>query len=46
GYARRLYAALRELDAAGCAQILVERPPEDPAWAAVRDRLGRAASVA
>ncbi len=46
GYARRLYAALRELDAAGCAQILVERPPEDPAWAAVRDRLGRAASAA
>ena len=46
GYAHRLYAALRELDAAGCAQILVERPPEDPAWAAVRDRLGRAASVA
>ena len=42
----RLYAALRELDAADCAQILVEQPPEDPAWAAVRDRLRRAASVA
>lgn len=45
GYAHRLYAALRELDAAGCAQILAEQPPEDPAWAAVRDRLRRAASA-
>jgi L-threonylcarbamoyladenylate synthase len=46
GYAHRLYAALRELDAAGCTQILAEQPPEDPAWAAVRDRLRRAASAA
>jgi len=46
GYARRLYAALRELDAAGCAGILVEQPPDDPAWFAVRDRLRRAASAA
>ena len=46
GYAHRLYAALRELDAVSCAQILVEEPPEDPAWMAVRDRLKRAASVA
>ena len=46
GYAHRLYAALRELDAAGCAQILAEQPPEEPAWAAVRDRLRRAASAA
>lgn len=45
GYAHRLYAALRELDAAGCAQILAEQPPEDAAWAAVRDRLRRAASA-
>ncbi|MGH8745526.1 MAG: L-threonylcarbamoyladenylate synthase, partial [Burkholderiales bacterium] len=44
GYARRLYAALRELDAAGCARILVEEPPHDAAWAAVRDRLKRAAA--
>ena len=41
-YARRLYAALRELDEAGCAQILVEAPPQAPQWAAVRDRLQRA----
>ena len=41
-YARKLYAALRELDTAGCEQILVEAPPEAPEWAAVRDRLRRA----
>lgn len=41
-YARKLYAALRELDAAGCERILVEAPPEAPEWAAVRDRLRRA----
>ena len=41
-YAQRLYAALRELDTAGCEQILVEAPPESTEWAAVRDRLGRA----
>lgn len=43
--AQRLYAALRELDGAGCAQILIEAPPEGPAWDAVRDRLRRACSV-
>lgn len=41
-FAQRLYAALRELDAAGCEAILIESPPEGPAWAAVRDRLLRA----
>jgi L-threonylcarbamoyladenylate synthase len=41
-YAQRLYAALRELDAAGCERILVEAPPESAEWAAVRDRLERA----
>jgi L-threonylcarbamoyladenylate synthase len=41
-YAQRLYAALRELDSAGCSQILVEAPPEAAEWAAVRDRLVRA----
>ena len=43
GYARRLYAALHAMDAAGCALILVERPPQTPAWAAINDRLERAA---
>jgi L-threonylcarbamoyladenylate synthase len=42
-YARRLYAALHELDDAGCAVILAERPPSDPRWVGVRDRLERAA---
>lgn len=42
-YAQRLYAALRELDAAGCESILIEAPPDEPAWQAVRDRLARAA---
>ncbi len=41
-YARELYAKLRELDAAGCAEILIEAPPERPEWRAVRDRLARA----
>jgi L-threonylcarbamoyladenylate synthase len=42
GYAQRLYAALRELDTAGCEQILVEAPPAEASWDAVRDRLERA----
>ncbi len=42
GYAKRLYAALRELDSAGCEAILIEAPPDTPEWAAVRDRLSRA----
>jgi len=42
GYAQRLYAALRELDSAGCETILIEAPPETPDWAAVQDRLNRA----
>jgi L-threonylcarbamoyladenylate synthase len=41
-YAQKLYAALRELDTAGCEQILVEAPPAAPGWEAVRDRLQRA----
>jgi len=41
-YAKKLYRALRELDSAGCDEILVEAPPEAPEWAAVRDRLQRA----
>ncbi len=43
-YAQRLYAALRELDSAGCEAILIEAPPETPEWAAVRDRLTRASN--
>jgi L-threonylcarbamoyladenylate synthase len=43
-YAHDLYANLRTLDKAGCAQILVQDVPEDERWDAVRDRLMRAAS--
>ncbi len=43
GYARGLYAALHQLDAAGCDRILVEMPPVTPQWSAVHDRLRRAA---
>jgi L-threonylcarbamoyladenylate synthase len=43
-YAHKLYGALRELDAAGCEEILIEAPPQAPEWAAVRDRLQRACS--
>ena len=42
-YAQKLYAALRELDAAGAEMILSESPPETPEWRAVLDRLRRAA---
>jgi len=42
-YARSLYANLRVLDATGADTILVETPPDSPSWAAVLDRLGRAA---
>ena len=41
-YAQKLYAALRELDSAGCERILVEAPLDTAEWAAVRDRLKRA----
>ena len=45
-YAHRLYAALRELDTAGCEMMLIETPPDTPEWAAVRDRLRRACGQA
>jgi L-threonylcarbamoyladenylate synthase len=44
-YAKSLYANLRTLDAAGADVILVEMPPETPAWAGVLDRLRRAAAA-
>jgi len=42
-YAHELYANLRALDAQNVTQILVEAPPRSPAWAAINDRLARAA---
>jgi L-threonylcarbamoyladenylate synthase len=41
-YAHGLYAALRELDAAGAERIVVEAPPHGAEWSAVVDRLRRA----
>ena len=44
-YGRDLYASLRALDRAGAPVILVESPPDDPSWEAVRDRLRRSAAA-
>ena len=44
GYGRALYAALRELDRLGAARIFVEEVPGEEAWAAIADRLRRAAA--
>jgi L-threonylcarbamoyladenylate synthase len=41
-YARHLYEVLRELDAMDLAAIFIEIPPDEPQWAAVRDRIIRA----
>jgi L-threonylcarbamoyladenylate synthase len=43
-YGRALYAALRELDRVGAARILVEGVPDEEPWAAIADRLRRAAA--
>ncbi len=43
--ARQLFAVLRELDAAGAAEIWIEAPPQEAAWDGVRDRLSRAAAA-
>lgn len=42
-YAHDLYAALRLLDASGADVILMQSPPNTPEWAAIHDRLSRAA---
>lgn len=42
-YARLLYATLHAADQQGAGSILVEMPPDQPGWGAVRDRLTRAA---
>lgn len=44
GYAHALYSSLRRLDETGCDAIVVEKPPQAPEWAAVNDRLARAAA--
>lgn len=44
GYGRALFATLHACDDAGADVIVVEAPPADEAWLAVRDRLRRAGS--
>lgn len=41
-YAVRLYAALHRLEEAGVEQIIVDFPPNEETWLAIRDRLRRA----
>lgn len=41
--AEQLYSALHTLDALHASVIIIESPPDTPAWAALRDRLQRAA---
>jgi L-threonylcarbamoyladenylate synthase len=43
-YAANLYAALHDADAQHWDWIAVEKPPQEPAWAAILDRLERAAA--
>jgi len=41
-YASKLYATLRDADALGAHEIIIESPPQTPAWNAVMNRLLRA----
>ncbi len=43
-FARALYAELHRCDAAGAELIMVEAPPDLPAWSGIADRLRRAAA--
>jgi L-threonylcarbamoyladenylate synthase len=43
-YGRAIYAELHRCDAAGASCVIVEAPPAGPEWAAIADRLQRAAS--
>ena len=43
-FARALYAELHRCDAAGAETIVVEAPPDLPAWSGIADRLRRAAA--
>ncbi len=43
-YGAELFAALHDLDDAGCDAVIVEAVPDETAWEPVRDRLGRAAA--
>jgi len=43
-YAAVLYERLHQADSEGWDWIAIEQPPDEPAWAAIRDRLERAAA--
>ena len=45
GYARGLYAALRDLEDQECAAIVIEQVPASAEWDAIRDRLSRASAA-
>jgi L-threonylcarbamoyladenylate synthase len=44
-YGSRLYATLRRFDHEGFDRLLIETPPDHPAWVAIADRLQRASYV-
>jgi L-threonylcarbamoyladenylate synthase len=44
-YAHQLYDVLHQMDASGAQRLLVQRPAAQTQWAAVRDRLERAAAA-
>ena len=44
-FGQKLYATLRDLDALGAPRLFVQAPPAGEEWAAVRDRLARAAAA-
>ncbi len=44
-YAHHLYEFLHRMDASGAERLLVQRPPRNPQWAALHDRLERAAAA-
>jgi L-threonylcarbamoyladenylate synthase len=44
-YARHLYEFLHRMDASGAERLLVQRPPREPQWAALHDRLERASAA-
>ena len=45
GYAAQVYDALHDADRLGCDYVIVELPPDEEEWLAVRDRLQRAATI-
>ena len=44
-YAARLYGALHDADRSGADHIVVDLPPDEEAWLAIRDRLRRASAI-